>query len=51
MCDPHVRSKPPESDGDIDESAGISDGYEELPEEPDWAALEKKVPLGGSSTD
>lgn len=34
-----------------DESAGISDDDEELPEEPDWAALEEKVPLGSSSTE
>ena len=46
-------SKPPdpESDDDIDGSAGISDEDEELLEEPDWAALEDKVPLGGSSTE
>ena len=46
-----MRSKAPECADDIDESAGISDSDEELPEEPDWAALENKVPLAGSSTE
>jgi len=46
-----VRSKASETAGDIDESAGISDSDEELPEEPDWAALEDNVPLAGSSTE
>ena len=48
-----MSSKPPdlESDGGTDYSAGLSDEDGELPEEPDWAALEEKVPLEGSSTD
>ena len=48
-----MSSKPPdlESDGGTDYSAGLSDEDEELPEEPDWAALEDKVPLEGSSTE
>jgi len=33
------------------ESAGERDSDEELPEEPDWAALEGNVPPAGSSTE
>ena len=39
-----MSSKPPdlESDGGTDDSAGLSDEDEELPEEPDWLHLKIK---------